>query len=92
LPLSAFVKAAARDTKSYLKSISSSALVGYAAVDGDADFRNTVAEYFTCGEEEIVVDLYGEWIFGLCGLDFSPEKGTRRHDILRDWKRAERAM
>jgi hypothetical protein len=34
--------------------------VGYSAVDGDADFRDTMAEYLTCGEEAIVVDLYGE--------------------------------
>jgi len=53
------VKAAARDIKAYLKSINSSALVGYSAVDGDADFRNTLAEYMTCGDDSITVDIYG---------------------------------
>ena len=40
----------------------SSALVGYAAVDGEADFRNTMAEYMTCGEDAVSVDLYGEFV------------------------------
>lgn len=53
------MKAAARDIKAYLKSINSSALVGYSAVDGDADFRNTLAEYMTCGDDSITVDIYG---------------------------------
>jgi len=54
------VKAAARDIKAYLKGINSGALVGYAAVDGEPAFRDTLADYLTCGDEEIVVDLYGE--------------------------------
>lgn len=56
----AFVKAAARDIKAYLGAIKSSALVGYAAVDGDAAFRNNMADYMTCGDEADLVDLYGE--------------------------------
>jgi len=57
---SAYVKAAARDIKAYLKGINSGALVGYAAVDGEPAFRDTLADYLTCGDEDIVVDLYGE--------------------------------
>jgi hypothetical protein len=56
----AFVKAAARDIKAYLTSIGSSALVGYAAVDGDAQFRNDMADYLTCGDAADTVDLYGK--------------------------------
>ena len=56
----AFVKAAARDIKAYLGAIGSKALVGYAAVDGDATFRNNMADYMTCGEEANLVDLYGQ--------------------------------
>lgn len=56
----AFVKAAARDTKAYLRSIGSKALVGYAAVDTDLDFRNALADYLTCGNDSVSVDLYGE--------------------------------
>ena len=56
----AYVKAAARDIKAYLSGIGSSALVGYAAVDGDPNFRNTLAEYLTCGNSSVEVDLYGK--------------------------------
>jgi hypothetical protein len=62
----AYVKAAARDTKAYLRGIGSQTLVGYAAVDGEANFRTTLAEYLTCGNESIVVDLYGG-----CGLSLA---------------------
>lgn len=57
---SAYVKAAARDIKAYLRGVNSETLVGYAAVDGEPEFRDTLADYLTCGEESIVVDLYGE--------------------------------
>lgn len=56
----AYVKAAARDIKAYLRSINSNALVGYAAVDGEADFRDAVAHYMTCGNDTETIDLYGE--------------------------------
>ncbi|WWC97763.1 hypothetical protein V866_004649 [Kwoniella sp. B9012] len=62
-----YVKAAARDIKAYLKSVSSSALVGYSATDGDADFRNSLAEYLTCGGDDIAVDLYGLNNYEWCG-------------------------
>ncbi|KAK8843496.1 hypothetical protein IAR55_007156 [Kwoniella newhampshirensis] len=62
-----YVKAAARDIKAYLKSVGSTALVGYAAVDGDADFRNSLAEYLTCGGDSIAVDLYGLNNYEWCG-------------------------
>ncbi|KAJ6474326.1 Glucanosyltransferase-domain-containing protein [Mycena sanguinolenta] len=38
-----FIKAAARDIKAYLTSISSSALVGYADIDDASGFRDAVA-------------------------------------------------
>ncbi|WWC91420.1 uncharacterized protein L201_006366 [Kwoniella dendrophila CBS 6074] len=62
-----YVKAAARDIKAYLKSVGSSSLVGYSATDGDADFRNSLAEYLTCGSEDITVDLYGLNNYEWCG-------------------------
>lgn len=43
-------------------------MVGYAAVDGDAQFRNDMAEYLTCGDEEDIVDLYGESTYALVVL------------------------
>lgn len=68
LTRAAYVKAAARDIKAYLKGIKSGALVGYAAVDGEAAFRDTLADYLTCGDEDIVVDLYGQSTFARRGL------------------------
>nr|ODN88560.1 1,3-beta-glucanosyltransferase [Cryptococcus depauperatus CBS 7841]ODN92877.1 1,3-beta-glucanosyltransferase [Cryptococcus depauperatus CBS 7855] len=62
-----YVKAAARDIKAYLKSIGSSALVGYAAVDGEADFRNSLAKYMTCGGDDVAVDIYGLNNYEWCG-------------------------
>jgi hypothetical protein len=82
-PCAAYIKAAARDIKAYLASKSSKALVGYASVDGEEDFRGMVgfraprslapadgalhhfvptvpiANYLTCGNDTISVDLYG---------------------------------
>ncbi|BEI87921.1 uncharacterized protein CcaverHIS019_0106390 [Cutaneotrichosporon cavernicola] len=62
-----YVKAAARDIKAYLRSISSNALVGYAAVDGEASFRNAVAHYMTCGNDTETIDLYGLNNYQWCG-------------------------
>lgn len=66
----AFVKAAARDIKAYLKGIGSSALVAYAATDGDATFRNNMAQYMSCGDESTVVDLYGAYHYDLLSFDY----------------------
>ncbi|TXT13593.1 hypothetical protein VHUM_00960 [Vanrija humicola] len=62
-----FVKAAARDTKAYLASINSKALVSYAAVDTDLEFRNALADYLTCGNDSVTVDLYGLNNYEWCG-------------------------
>ncbi|KAL7421398.1 1,3-beta-glucanosyltransferase [Cryptotrichosporon argae] len=62
-----FIKAAARDTKAYLKSVNSSALVSYAAVDGTAEFRDTLADYLTCGADAVALDLYGLNNYEWCG-------------------------
>ncbi|KAJ7481363.1 Glucanosyltransferase [Mycena galericulata] len=43
-----YVKAAARDVRAYLSSISSPALVGYAATDGDVTAISALAEYLSC--------------------------------------------
>lgn len=73
LPLwqKAFVKAAARDIKAYLKSKGSAALVGYSSVDGDRDFRDPLANYLTCGNDTVSLDLYG-----LSTLTLTPSGGV----------------
>ncbi|KAF8209875.1 glycoside hydrolase family 72 protein [Mycena galopus ATCC 62051] len=67
-----FIKAAARDIKAYLASISSSALVGYADIDGTSDFRDAVAEYLSCdpsgtGSGATSIDLFGLNNYEWCG-------------------------
>jgi hypothetical protein len=55
-----FVKAAARDVKAYLRSVKSSALVGYASTDGDENsWRDATANYLTCDSDATSIDLYG---------------------------------
>ncbi|EMD41638.1 glycoside hydrolase family 72 protein [Gelatoporia subvermispora B] len=66
----AFVKAAARDTRAYLNSIGSSALVGYAAIDGD--WIVDLAEYLSCDPSgsnsgSTSIDLWGLNNYEWCG-------------------------
>ncbi|KAI6005009.1 carbohydrate-binding module family 43 protein/Glycoside hydrolase family 72 protein [Pisolithus orientalis] len=67
-----FVKAAARDVKAYLNSIQSSALVGYAAIDGDASWIVPLANYLSCDPSgsnsgATAIDLYGLNNYEWCG-------------------------
>ncbi|KAH7883971.1 carbohydrate-binding module family 43 protein/Glycoside hydrolase family 72 protein [Phlebopus sp. FC_14] len=67
-----FVKAAARDTKAYINSIKSSALVGYASIDGDPSWIYPLASYLSCdttGSDSgaTAIDLYGLNDYEWCG-------------------------
>jgi len=67
-----FIKAAARDTKAYLKSKSSSALVGYAAIDGDDSWIVPVASFLSCDPSGsnsggTSIDIYGLNNYEWCG-------------------------
>ncbi|KAF1843659.1 carbohydrate-binding module family 43 protein [Cucurbitaria berberidis CBS 394.84] len=64
---SAFVKAAVRDTKAYIKSKNYRPIgVGYATND-DADIRENMANYFDCGNSEDAIDFWGYNIYSWCG-------------------------
>lgn len=64
---SAFVKAAVRDTKAYIKSKKYRDIgVGYATND-DAEIRENMANYFDCGKEEEAIDFWGYNIYSWCG-------------------------
>lgn len=66
-PASAYVKAAVRDTKAYIKEKGSNLYIGYAAND-DADVRRDIAHYFNCGEDQSqAIDFWGYNIYQWCG-------------------------
>jgi len=63
---SAYVKAAVRDTKAYIKDKKYRTMgVGYAAND-DKDIRTEMAHYFNCGDEESAIDFWGYNIYSWC--------------------------
>ena len=73
-PASAFVKAAVRDTKAYIKSKGYTTGVGYAA-DDDSGTRANVAAYFNCGDTAEGIDFWGYNIYSWCGDSSYTESG-----------------
>ncbi|KAF7300515.1 1,3-beta-glucanosyltransferase [Mycena chlorophos] len=65
-----FIMAAARDVKAYLNSIQSSALVGYAAINGNDTFVDNNAQFLACDHPDGdggAIDLYGLNDYQWCG-------------------------
>ncbi|QYT06199.1 1,3-beta-glucanosyltransferase [Trichoderma simmonsii] len=72
---SAYVKAAVRDTKAYIKSKNYRWQgVGYAAND-DVDIRAEIADYFNCGEQDSAIDFWGYNIYSWCGQSSMQKSG-----------------
>jgi hypothetical protein len=78
-PASAFVKAAVRDTKAYIKSKGYRTMgVGYAA-DDDATIRAEVAAYFNCGDHADGIDFWGYNIYSWCDPSDYVTSGYQNH-------------
>ncbi|KAL2135257.1 hypothetical protein VTI74DRAFT_9242 [Chaetomium olivicolor] len=74
-PASAYVKAAVRDTKAYIKAnVNRWMGVGYAAND-DPDIRGDIAHYFNCGNQTKAIDFWGYNIYEWCGKSTLKDSG-----------------
>jgi len=72
---SAYVKAAVRDMKAYIKQKKYRAIpVGYATND-DADIRLDLAKYFNCNSADEGVDFWGYNIYSWCGSSTFEKSG-----------------
>ncbi|PGH26573.1 hypothetical protein AJ80_01702 [Polytolypa hystricis UAMH7299] len=80
---SAFVKAAVRDTKAYIKSKNYREMgVGYATND-DAEIRDEMTNYFNCGSREETIDFWGYNIYSWCGNSNFKESGYEK--VVKDF-------
>lgn len=72
---SAYVKAAIRDTKAYIKAKNYRKIpVGYSAND-DKDIRVSLADYFACGDGSDHADFFGINMYEWCGKSSYTESG-----------------
>ncbi|KAK2049849.1 glycolipid anchored surface protein [Colletotrichum somersetense] len=83
---SAFVKAAVRDTKNYIKEKGYRWMgVGYAAND-DKDIRVNSAHYFNCGDQDAAIDFWGYNIYSWCGENTLVGAGfDKQIDFFKDY-------
>lgn len=83
---SAYVKAATRDMKQYIKDTKKRWMgVGYAAND-DVDIRDAIASYLNCGNASQSIDYFGYNIYSWCGTsDFEHSGYNRLIEFFKDY-------
>lgn len=83
---SAYVKAAVRDMKRYIKAKNYREIgVGYATND-DSSIREDMANFFNCNEEEESIDFWGYNVYSWCGDSNYEKSGFKsRTDEFRDY-------
>ncbi|KAJ3483404.1 hypothetical protein NLG97_g7313 [Lecanicillium saksenae] len=82
---SAYVKAAVRDMKQYVKDQKYHTGIGYAA-DDSGDLRDQIAEYMNCGDVSTGVDFYGYNVYEWCGdSDFETSGYNRIINFFQDY-------
>ena len=82
---SAYVKAAVRDSKSYIKQQNYRSVgVGYATYDGP--IREQLAQYFVCADPGSSIDFWGYNVYSWCGdSDYKTSGYQERTDFFRDY-------
>ncbi|KAE8356887.1 Glucanosyltransferase-domain-containing protein [Aspergillus coremiiformis] len=83
---SAFVKAAVRDTKRYIKAKKYQPMgVGYATSD-DSSIRKHMADYFNCGTADDSIDFWGYNVYSWCGdSDYEKSGYASRTEEFKDY-------
>jgi hypothetical protein len=83
---SAFVKAAVRDMKQYIKAKNYRPMgVGYATND-DSDIRENMANFFNCNNKDESIDFWGYNVYSWCGDSNYQKSGyASRTDEFRDY-------
>lgn len=84
----AYVKAAVRDCKSYIKSMNYRTSLGVGYATADVPTRDDLAHYFACEptEESSSIDFWGYNVYSWCGdSDYTKSSYGERYDFFQDY-------